>query len=184
MKLILALMTALTVALPAAASDVPVGDDGLHKPAWFHETFKDLGEDFADASAEGKLLLLIVEQRGCLQQDLLALPRCEQGVDPDDRHVAGRRRRTRTGRGTRRAHRGRGGCRDPDGQERMGVGLASRRGLVGTSFLTTIPAHRHGGGPTPAPVAARRHHRRGIVTAPSDKLRSLNQLAGECERML
>ncbi len=31
-----------------------------------HETFKDLNEDLADATAQGKRLLLIVEQRGCI----------------------------------------------------------------------------------------------------------------------
>ena len=34
--------------------------------AWLRDTFKDLGEDFAEAQAEGKRLMLIVEQRGCL----------------------------------------------------------------------------------------------------------------------
>lgn len=55
---------ALVLALPAGA--VEMGDDGLHKTAWFRDTFKDLREDFAEAEAEGKRLLLIVEQRGCL----------------------------------------------------------------------------------------------------------------------
>ncbi|HCB54258.1 MAG TPA: thioredoxin, partial [Rhodobacter sp.] len=43
-----------------------LGDDGLHKADWMHETFKDLNEDLADATAQGKRLLLIVEQRGCI----------------------------------------------------------------------------------------------------------------------
>ena len=43
-----------------------MGDDGLHKPDWLRDTFKDLQEDFAEAEAEGKRLLLIVEQRGCI----------------------------------------------------------------------------------------------------------------------
>ncbi len=51
-------------AMPALA--VELGDDGLHKPEWFRVTFKDVGEDFAEATAEGKRLLLIVEQRGCI----------------------------------------------------------------------------------------------------------------------
>ena len=55
---------ALIAATPVLA-DVPMGDDGLHKPDWFNETFKDLQEDAADAAAEGKRLLVIVEQRGC-----------------------------------------------------------------------------------------------------------------------
>lgn len=43
-----------------------VGDDGLHKAAWMRDTFKDLQEDFEEAQGEGKRLLLLVEQRGCL----------------------------------------------------------------------------------------------------------------------
>lgn len=66
MKTIAALAAALLMGLPASAADVPMGDDGLHKPAWFRDTFKDLQEDFAEAEAEGKRLVLIVEQRGCL----------------------------------------------------------------------------------------------------------------------
>lgn len=65
MKQILAATLALMVALPAVA-EVPMGDDGLHKPDWYRETFKDLQEDAAEAAAEGKRLLVIVEQRGCI----------------------------------------------------------------------------------------------------------------------
>jgi thioredoxin-related protein len=61
---ILAVLTALGLALPAAA--VELGDDGLHKPAWLRETFKDLRDDLAEANAEGKRLMIIFEQRGCI----------------------------------------------------------------------------------------------------------------------
>ena len=64
MKRFLALIVALVLAGPAAA--VELGDDGLHKPDWLRETFKDLGEDLEEANAEGKRLLIIVEQRGCI----------------------------------------------------------------------------------------------------------------------
>ena len=64
MRLILTFLAAMVLALPAAA--VPVGDDGLHKPDWLRDTFKDLQEDFAEAEAEGKRVVLLVEQRGCL----------------------------------------------------------------------------------------------------------------------
>lgn len=58
---------AVLLAFPAMAEGLPpMGDDGLYKPAWLHDTFKDLQEDAADAAAEGKRLLVIVEQRGCL----------------------------------------------------------------------------------------------------------------------
>ncbi|WP_254870319.1 thioredoxin family protein [Celeribacter sp. HF31] len=43
-----------------------MGDDGLHKTAWQRDTFKDLREDLAEANAEGKRLLVMVEQRGCI----------------------------------------------------------------------------------------------------------------------
>jgi thioredoxin-related protein len=49
--------------VPALAA--PLGDDGLHKAAWMHDTFKDLREDLAEANASGKRLAVIIEQRGC-----------------------------------------------------------------------------------------------------------------------
>ncbi len=52
------------VAFPAPA--VELGDDGLHKPAWLHATFKDMREDLEQARSEGKRLLIIWEQRGCI----------------------------------------------------------------------------------------------------------------------
>ena len=63
MKRFLVFALGLVLAGPAAAE---IGDDGLHKAPWFQDTFKDLQEDATDAAAEGKRLLLIVEQRGCL----------------------------------------------------------------------------------------------------------------------
>jgi thioredoxin-related protein len=61
---ILALLVALVLAAPAVA--VELGNDGLHKPTWLRETFKDLRDDLAEANAEGKRLLIIFEQRGCI----------------------------------------------------------------------------------------------------------------------
>jgi thioredoxin-related protein len=55
----------LALATPALAA-APVGDDGLHKPDWLEETFLDLSEDLAEANAQGKRLLIIIEQRGCI----------------------------------------------------------------------------------------------------------------------
>lgn len=43
-----------------------LGDDGLHKTPWMRDTFKDLNEDLAEANAEGKRLIVIIEQRGCI----------------------------------------------------------------------------------------------------------------------
>lgn len=58
------LVLSLTVTV-RAAEVAPLGDDGLHKPTWLRETFKDMREDLAEANAEGKRLMIIVEQRGC-----------------------------------------------------------------------------------------------------------------------
>ncbi len=58
---------ALFLVLPVHAADVaPLGDDGLHKPTWLRDTFKDMREDLAEANAEGKRLMIIFEQRGCI----------------------------------------------------------------------------------------------------------------------
>jgi thioredoxin-related protein len=64
-------MTRLMIAIAAIALSVPawgmeLGDDGLHKTPWMRDTFKDLGEDLAEANVEGKRLMLIFEQRGCI----------------------------------------------------------------------------------------------------------------------
>jgi thioredoxin-related protein len=60
----LALATSMLLPLPAFALEL--GDDGLHKPTWLRETFKDLRDDLSEANAEGKRLMLIFEQRGCI----------------------------------------------------------------------------------------------------------------------
>lgn len=59
-----ALTALLLSSLPLTAAEL--GDDGLHKPEWLRETFKDLSEDLAEANSEGKRLLLLIEQRGCI----------------------------------------------------------------------------------------------------------------------
>ena len=67
MKTLTGLLFALimTVGL-IAPSLAEMGDDGLHKTAWMRDTFKDLSEDLAEASDEGKRLMVIIEQRGCI----------------------------------------------------------------------------------------------------------------------
>lgn len=61
----LMILAAFLVGLAPAAA-VELGDDGLHKPTWLRETFKDLRDDLAEANAEGKRMMIIVEQRGCI----------------------------------------------------------------------------------------------------------------------
>ncbi len=64
MRRILAVLACVFIAGQVAAATM--GDDGLHKADWMHDTFKDLQEDLAEANAEGKRLLVIIEQRGCI----------------------------------------------------------------------------------------------------------------------
>jgi thioredoxin-related protein len=70
---------ALLVAFALPVQAVELGDDGLHKPTWLRETFKDLREDLAEANAEGKRLMVIFEQRGCIyctkmHEDIFTIP--------------------------------------------------------------------------------------------------------------
>jgi len=52
------------LAMPADAASV--GDDGLHKADWMRTTFLDLSEDLEEANAEGKRMMILFEQRGCI----------------------------------------------------------------------------------------------------------------------
>jgi len=63
-KYLIGALVLLSLALPAGAATL--GEDGLHKEDWFSITFRDVGEDIAEAAAEGKRLVLIFEQRGCI----------------------------------------------------------------------------------------------------------------------
>lgn len=60
-RLLLALVVMSTPVLA-----VELGDDGLHEAAWIEETFKDLREDHEEAVAQGKTLMVLIEQRGCI----------------------------------------------------------------------------------------------------------------------
>ena len=63
------LMTALAVALTAGPALAEKGPDGLHVVPWIEETFLDLREDHATAAEEGRRLLVLIEQRGCIYCD-------------------------------------------------------------------------------------------------------------------
>ena len=54
------------VIMASGAIAATLGDDGLHKAPWMRDTFKDMREDLAEANAEGKRLMVIIEQRGCI----------------------------------------------------------------------------------------------------------------------
>ena len=60
------ILIAAAVFMSATMGFAEMGDDGLHKAPWMRDTFKDLSEDLADANAEGKRLMVIIEQRGCI----------------------------------------------------------------------------------------------------------------------
>jgi len=54
------------VALSVQTWSAEVGEDGLHKQDWFALTFRDVAEDIEAARDEGKRLVMIFEQRGCI----------------------------------------------------------------------------------------------------------------------
>ncbi len=60
------LILALLLMASGVANSATLGDDGLHKQAWFSLTFKDIAEDLADAQASGKRLAIVFEQAGCI----------------------------------------------------------------------------------------------------------------------
>ena len=63
---LLAGAVALGMWVTGDARAATLGDDGLHKADWMRETFKDLREDLDEANSEGKRLLVMIEQRGCI----------------------------------------------------------------------------------------------------------------------
>lgn len=84
MKRLMATMAAaVLLALPVMAAEL--GDDGLHKTPWMRDTFKDLPEDLKEANAEGKRLLVMIEQRGCvyctkMHEEVFPQPEIEQMI--------------------------------------------------------------------------------------------------------
>ena len=60
-----ALAVLLTALFTQTASGAEVGDDGLHLQPFFADTFLEMGEDLAEAAAEGKDLMILWEQNGC-----------------------------------------------------------------------------------------------------------------------
>jgi thioredoxin-related protein len=60
------ILSLLYFLVPICAFSAELGDDGLHKQNWMRDTFKDLREDLDEANTEGKRLVLMFEQRGCI----------------------------------------------------------------------------------------------------------------------
>ncbi len=78
----------LTCAALIAATTLAaeIGDDGLHKASWMRDTFKDLSEDLDEANAEGKRLMIIIEQRGCIyckkmHEEVFSLPEVNDYIE-------------------------------------------------------------------------------------------------------
>lgn len=66
MKSLARLWAVLMIALlPLPASSAQLGEDGLHIQPFFADTFLELSEDLAEATAMGKDLMIIWEQYGC-----------------------------------------------------------------------------------------------------------------------
>jgi thioredoxin-related protein len=63
MRLLGLILAAGSLAVAGQAAEL--GDDGLHKQPFFSDTFLDMQEDLADATAEGKDLMIVIEQYGC-----------------------------------------------------------------------------------------------------------------------
>jgi len=60
------LVAGLATVLPGAASArATLGEDGLYKLDWYLESFLDLGEDLAAASAAGKRFAILWGLKGC-----------------------------------------------------------------------------------------------------------------------
>lgn len=84
MRRILMVLCAIFVAFAGHAAEL--GDDGLHKASWMRDTFKDLSEDLGEANAEGKRLMILVEQRGCIyckkmHEEVFVVPEVSQYIE-------------------------------------------------------------------------------------------------------
>jgi len=63
-----ALAVLISASIAQAADRLPepeLSDSGLHIQPWFLDSFLDLAEDLAEAGAEGKKLIIFIEQAGC-----------------------------------------------------------------------------------------------------------------------
>ncbi len=84
MTRLLKYLAVLLLALPAYAAEI--GDDGLHKQPWLRDTFKDLTEDLQEANDEGKRLMVMIEQRGCIyckkmHEEVFSVPDVAQYIE-------------------------------------------------------------------------------------------------------
>ena len=74
-----------SIVMFATVAVAEIGDDGLHKAPWMRDTFKDLTEDLEEATAEGKRLMVMIEQRGCIycrkmHEEVFVVPEIDQYI--------------------------------------------------------------------------------------------------------
>ena len=82
------IVTLACLALPMPTLAAELGDDGLHKAPWMQDTFRVLREDLEDAESQGKRLLLMIEQRGCIyctkmHEEVFVVPEIEEMLAKD-----------------------------------------------------------------------------------------------------
>ncbi|MDH5797026.1 MAG: thioredoxin family protein [Paracoccaceae bacterium] len=65
MRALIVVLFSTLISVAPAFAETTMGDDGLHKAEWMHDTFKDLREDLEEATSQGKRFAIIIEQRGC-----------------------------------------------------------------------------------------------------------------------
>ncbi len=65
MRLLTVFLGVLGLVMATSAGAAEMGDDGLHKQPWFTDSFLEMADDLAEAGAEGKDLLILIEQQGC-----------------------------------------------------------------------------------------------------------------------
>ncbi|MEL6522261.1 MAG: thioredoxin family protein [Pseudomonadota bacterium] len=80
------MISILCAVLFALQVQAEIGDDGLHKAPWMRDTFKDLAEDLEEANAEGKRLMVLIEQRGCIyctkmHEEVFVIPEIAQYIE-------------------------------------------------------------------------------------------------------
>jgi thioredoxin-related protein len=74
------ILATATLSIAGAISQPVKGDDGIYRHSWMTETFLDLQEDYQSAKANGKRLVVFVEQKGCIycrkiQTEILVIPK-------------------------------------------------------------------------------------------------------------
>lgn len=82
-----AMIAVATVSFGAPAL-AELGDDGLHIAPWIEETFLDLREDLAEATANGQRLMVMIEQRGCIycskmHEEVWVVPEIQSMLEDD-----------------------------------------------------------------------------------------------------